>query len=448
MKTGSKMILHILCSTVLLVLVHASYAHEYLYPVASIKKGDQSYLYMLYQKSYDQLELLLWDPETKIICKALKSSSCMPVGISILPEGKGFSFLDNGRIKVKLFNKHSPKSIDLYECIYDFESITWVDAQNFYFSAKEHGLSAIFQGSMQLAAQCLCRQAGKDCMYPQKVGAQLFYIQRTTDELLLYSIMQVPYCPLDDQQSNFNSLDSSECPESFDARVEIFLKQKELGLAYKHTDHPPSNRCIMDCGEQPIAFLHMETEDYGFFIQHAQKIDPQDTIITLAYYQVKKYENGAWQSTQLFSFDIPLSLISQEAGGGYTYRSENPDALHEKMLPLLPRHAGGDIFYMSAAPDDCNNLDIFKYNVHQKKSVNMTQSVDGQYHFAPIAISDKVFYGGSLRYENESRDTIPATHDRFVYKKKETNNQLPIGMWINRSGNLCYDVSCFDNENR
>ena len=89
-------------------------AYEYLYPVAGVKKNNERYLYLLYQKDAIHVELFLWHEKTKIISKVLPSL-CMPAGIRMLPDQKGFSFIDNGRIKLKLFNKRSPKAIDCNE---------------------------------------------------------------------------------------------------------------------------------------------------------------------------------------------------------------------------------------------------------------------------------------------------------------------------------------------
>ena len=45
----------------------------------------------------------------------LLSSQYNPIGVQLLPDKSGFSFLDNGLIKVKNFLKRSPKTIEIYE---------------------------------------------------------------------------------------------------------------------------------------------------------------------------------------------------------------------------------------------------------------------------------------------------------------------------------------------
>jgi len=92
----------------------SSYAIEFLYPVAQINQDGTNKIYVMYQKSLTHVELWVWDPETKVATKGLLSSHT-PVNFRLLPGNKGFSFIDNGRIKIKLFNHRSIQSIDIYD---------------------------------------------------------------------------------------------------------------------------------------------------------------------------------------------------------------------------------------------------------------------------------------------------------------------------------------------
>ena len=151
----------------------SSNAQEYMYPVACVSKKDGALIYLLYQTSVSHLELLLWNSATNVVTKALAAMHT-PAGLVMLPDSRGFSFIDNVRIKVKLFNKRSPKSIDLYEPIYAIELITWINEHVFYCSAKEQGYYSLFQGTMQGDLHRLYNKIGCDCLYPQKVDEQLF----------------------------------------------------------------------------------------------------------------------------------------------------------------------------------------------------------------------------------------------------------------------------------
>jgi len=413
-----------------LLRVNSAIADEYLYPVASLTKGNESYLFLLYQKSSDVLELLLFDPITKIISASLPSQ-CMPTGMVMCPDKSGFSFIDNGRLKVKLFNKRSPKSIDFYESLHDIELIQWINDFSFYFSAKQHKRLAIFQANICGDVYQLCGQENADCMYPQKVGEQLFYIERTLGTSPNYRIMFTPYRAVEENFASFNT------PDHFDIRVQTILKQKEDGIQYKKVHVKEQNECILDCGKQPTIFLRMTADNEGFFVQYASTICSDDNSITLVYNQLKR-SNDEWKSSPIFSFDIPLFLLMEDCGKGHSYRSENADRLCESLLPLLPCHVATDIYYVHYDSNK-NAMNIFQYDTLTSMITQKTDACFDHYCFAPIVLNDKIYYGGALSYATTSE----MVGDRFKVKENKADT-LPEGMWVNNYGRVCCEVPFFN----
>ncbi len=418
---------------VLFLVAHTALAEEFLYPVASFGKGNEQRVYLLYQKSLKHIELWLWNSATKEVAKGLLSTFT-PAGLKILPSEDGFSFIDNGKIKIKLFNKRSPKSLDIYEPIYDIGIIEWIapfdkinEGNNCcYFSAKEYDYYSIFQVNMRGELDRIAPGVGQsgliktcDCMYPQKVGSDLFHIQRIRYYFkyenayhYYYQIVQCPYPNITyDQDNNFNNT------EHFDERVEKLLSSdfEQDKTAYIKEEE---KKVILYFGKQPIIFLQMTSSNEGYVIEHEVIIDKQDKMITCTYHQIKKGID-AWTSCPLFSFSLPAHLLVVDG----------PSRLYESILPLLPRHIGNYIYYVDCSKSGDNlNLNVFNYSLTTGVSIQQSFGKQiNQYFFAPIAVEDKIFYGGSLL-----EDTMA------------DENLLP-GMWINDEGNLCFDLPSINN---
>lgn len=407
---------------IMVMMSNHALAHEYLYPVAGVKKNNERYLYLLYQKDPTHLELFLWHEKTKIISKALPSS-CIPASVRILPDQKGFSFIDNGRIKLKLFNKRSPKAIDFHEPIYQVELIEWIDSQNFYFCAKENGTLGIFHADRDGALYRICLQSTADCMYPQKVENSLFYIERTNQLIPHYAIKRMAYPEILYEKSNFNAV------HNFDKRVEQLLQLKNQG--YNHQNNLSVNQAAcLYASDKPLAFLRMTSADEGYFVQYADTIHSDDKSIRFEYHRLMKDEHG-WKTSFLFYFDIPLLFLQEDSGSGYSYRSENPHKIHESILPLLPCHDDNEIYYMSASDDD-HHIGLYSYTKETQHITKHNQHDFLHDAFGMVKLDDTIFYGGALHY-HDNKD-----HGRFLYKT-QPDGDLPLGMWINSDGFVCYD---------
>jgi hypothetical protein len=387
-------------------------AEEFLYPVATLGVGNEQKIYVLYQKSLEHIELWLWDPQTKEATKALLSTFT-PAGISPLPDNIGFSFIDNGRVKVKLHSKRSPKSLEWYEPIYDIGILSWLNSTCYYFHAKEHERYKIFHGTVHSDIDPLIVQADHDCMYPYKIGNFIFYIERApyADGGGTYALMQAPYPTLSCDPTNpFNNT------QNFERRVAQLLSnnfQKKEPLI-----SDTEKKCLLNVGEQPIAFLHMESEHLGFCIGHPVHIDKQDKTIALTCYQISMTTTNdlrKWYMQVLFEFEIPLDLLLPESSS----------RLYESILPLLPRYTHTTIYFTDtvahATKKSGTATELFCYDRTTKTITQLSHASHAQQiYFSPISIGNTLFYGGSVVHE-------------------DTHTMSP-GMWLNDHGVLSIEL--------
>jgi hypothetical protein len=107
-------------------------SEEYLYPIANI---DDATILMMHQKSLDNLELISFNIQNQTTQKLL-SSFYLPAYVKIIPGTKRYSFIDRGRIYIKDFSKRTPRGLDIYQPLFDIQSLQWVSDHECIFSAK------------------------------------------------------------------------------------------------------------------------------------------------------------------------------------------------------------------------------------------------------------------------------------------------------------------------
>lgn len=407
------------------LLVSRVQGEEFLYPVAATGYGDEQKVYILYQKSLTHIELWLWDPLTKAATKALLSTFT-PAGVKILPHDVGFSFIDNGRIKVKMHSKRSPKSLEWYEPVYDIGNLGWIDASCYYFHAKQQEHYGIFHGTLHGEIDPLVVKKGKDCMYPNKIDSTLFYIERTPDSQGgSYALMRAPYpATTCDPISPFNNT------QDFERRVSELLsnnfQQKEALIG--NSEHEK----IIDFGTQPVAFLYMLSDHEGFCIGHPTHLDKHDATMPLVCYYLQRmtYAGSAcvpveekrsivWRLQELFTFQIPLDLLLPESSS----------RLYESILPLLPYYDQARIYFVDstdrAQPGNNHNnstLALYCYHRTQQTITRISRIPQTQQsYFAPLRIGNRLLFGGSTLHEESRIPDIP-------------------GMWLNEQGLLCIEL--------
>ena len=393
--------------------VQPLFSHEFLYPVAYTKQDGHTGVYVLYQKSITHLELWLWNPETKIATKGLLSTYT-PAGLRILPLNDGFSFIDEGRIRIKKLIKRSPRTIDIYESIYDINEIEWINEDNFYFSAKKNDTFCIFQMDINGVLECLIGDAKYDCMYPQVVDDHLFYIERHIEDELLkrkhlsYKVFRTRY--------THPHCSETHITQRYNASKEITKDLLDKDALLDAHDLPCDNssnikkECIVDFKEKPISFLKMISEDEGFFIAHPSQVERQDKVLQFDCYHIKKNNNDAWDCKTIFSFSLPAHLLFDVLDA----------RLYESILPLLPRYHEGSIYFVDYQSTRTGGCNIFRYDlalgIIEQKSFSRYE----QLSFSPIFIDKKMFYGGII-------------NEQCRYSPK---------MWISEDGFVCIDLPC------
>lgn len=307
-------------------------AHEYIYPVAY---SDET-LFVIRQQSLDSLEV--WALSSKNIQQRTKllSRFFTPAGLKLLPDHKGFSFLHNDAIYIKYFDKRSPKRIELYEPLYGISAIEWLDEKTFYFFAKEHQRWKIYQVTLDGTIKKIVSNETIDALYPQKVGNDLFYIERDDTR---YRLMRTLYYV------------------------------------------PDTQHVVQEFDNKAIAFLHMISQKEGFFLEYPLHINQDQAIILFWYHHLTCGDNGLWQSHPLFSYAIPTRMLM----------GNDNDRLFESIAPCIPHYHDGCLYYA-----DCSKtgdiLNIFCHELCSGKTSSITTS-HTQSCFAPFCVDSRLFYG-------------------------------------------------------
>jgi hypothetical protein len=348
---------------------------EFLYPVQTIIHNGQEKLCVLYQKN-STLEVWLWDPEDESAIKGLLSSF-NPASLTVLPEKNGFSFIDNDHIRIKYNDKRFPKSIPLYGP-YDLTTLHWIDNETFYFAAKERQHNNLFHATIEGDIFRLTVSNQNDYFCPQKIDAILFFIEKNIDNY--YSIMQIEY-PLEVLKKATYSL--KELNKFSD---QVYEDQLKTYSYHQYLDLKTAEKIFSS--DKAISFLTMINQTEGFFLEHPEKINRDESTITFKYYKLFK-NNNLWKTTFLFNFTVPIHLIVSKRG---------KNRLYESILPLLPYYDKENLtlyFVDYAAAKDV--LNVFSYHciTEEKKQLTDCQFFSQSY-FTPRAINQSLFCGGTL----------------------------------------------------
>lgn len=357
-------------ATLLSMATVYTYGIEFLYPVCTYTDSACTYqkLLVLHQKNATQTMLWSWDPITHR-AEQLLPGSFTPAGVCLLASGAGFSFIDNGRIRIKEFIKRSARSVESEALISNSGPISWYANDVGYFHALDRHYYALFSISRTGdIARCVALPA-RDCMYPALSNGSLFYIQRAEQK-------------------------QATGHESHYTIVEQVVAQ------------PHTQVVCVDFQNRPIIFLQMADANQGFFVEHPSHIDPDAPIITCAYHQLLRSDKTEWETHQLFSFSIPTCLI----------HGSRDQRLYESILPLLPRRADGIIYYVDYTA--MGHGTICSYNCTTRKQELYPNSCT-EYPLAPLSNGHSVMYGGSISYYERTITT--ADHAPCAYLDADGN---------------------------
>jgi hypothetical protein len=325
-----------------------SYASEFLYPVGYDANDDE--FFIIYQKSASHIELWKWNFETQLAHQLLLSRYT-PAGFTLLPDNSGFSFIDNGLLKVKQLVKRSPRTIEYDAPIYNVERAHWLDNQTCYVSGKYQDYFGIFQIDWNGCVYPVQIAKGVDYQYPQKIDNHLFCIERSRRG---YRIIHSDYY-------------ADYTDDEFQDRLNAYQKRSPI------IDE------ILSFEDKPIAFLQMISESEGFVLSHSDAISKNDTTVHFEYYHLSFEDN--WKASKLFSFDIPTSFFVGN------------DRLYESILPLLPNLSENRIYYVDSS--ETSYLSLYEYNL-STHSKNSLAAGNNQHIFGTLHFGGSLLYGGEI----------------------------------------------------
>lgn len=326
-----------------------TFCAEYLYPVATytdIEADHTQKLLVLYQKMGTTMELWSWDPMTHVANKMLPSSFC-PAGVALLPSNTGFSFIDNGRLRIKEFIKRSARSIDIPYGVSAMGPVTWYDNGLGYFHALRNGHYALFSITISGDVDCCLARSKTDCLYPSWFKESLFYVERTDSQQFgcHYRIVE-----------EFAATDNSD----------------------------PWRALCADFYNRPIIFLNMIDADEGFFLEHAPKIDTTATTVTFLYHRLERIDKNSWHANHLFSFAIPAMLFD----------NASDSRLYESILPLLPRVYDSIVYYVDVSD---LGMSLYTYNLVTNKKESLISPYNSDFPLVPIKSNSSLFFGGRIQ---------------------------------------------------
>jgi len=308
---------------------------EYIYPVGAI--AEEHLVFFIHQENTDKLSLYSYNTATEEKQKIL-FSVYNPASFTLLPDKKGFSFIDHDTICIQYFARRSPKIVELSEALYNFSQIHWIDNEFFYCSAQWGEYFGIFLANRDGNVVPLLYDSQVDYMYPQKVGDTLYCIARQTEIH-------------DDQQGRY-----------------IYqLVKKQLTLPVERNKIDLRNMMSSDgvvelvcsLGDRPALFLYMMDEKRCFFLQVVPHI--YDDFIHCIYKTVSLCEDNLIDS--LFTFVIPFSF----------FESDSKWRMYESFLPFLPYHVYNSthinpLIYYSSWSAEKNGMKIYCYD-QQKRNI-------------------------------------------------------------------------------
>ena len=306
----------------------------YVYPVASFEQLGTLHMLVLKQWSLDDLELYDWNIATGLMSKTLMSMYT-PAAVTMLPDASGFSFIDNGRIRIKRFEKRAVKSLDIYDPVYGIELINWLDNQTCYFHAQSDDRYGVYTLTTEEELKPVLKDNSVDYLYPAVVNQTIFFIERVkSKKQLSYKIGTRAF---DDQ----------------DAQPQI----------------------IADFGSRVIMLLTMQFVNEGFVIEYVHGAECQ----LFHYHHLIKID-GTWQTHELFTFQVPHEFFA------------GPNRIYESILPLVPRDIGQYI-YFSSYDESVRRLVLYRFNKLTKKSECIVQSSGNL--FVPVFYGNHGWCGGT-----------------------------------------------------
>lgn len=158
---------------------------KYIYPIGTVPNSLEKKIVIIHQNNNTHRQVFLWDSGARTYELGL-SSQYNPIGVQLLRNGTGFSFIDNGIVKIKFFNKRSVKIIEIYEPLYNIANVTWISDEYFIFQAQRGNRYGIYQSDLEGNVSIMQADVHCDYRYPTLIDTKLFYISKDVENT--YSI--------------------------------------------------------------------------------------------------------------------------------------------------------------------------------------------------------------------------------------------------------------------
>lgn len=405
----------------------SSHAQEYMYPVAAFSDDSIGFIH---QATFEKIELYKWNYLTKAVEPSLPSRFC-PAHITMLPDSLGFSFIDNGIIRIKFSHKRSPKSLEITEPIYNINGVFWEKENNLvhgYFSAQYQDHYALVRIDLDGHITHIIFSKTSDFLYPQKAGDNLLFIARSIENTCVhYNLCKIKfdsYCDSRELKITDQEQEHSEIKKTIHTEIGASQLSEQL-----------SEITFLDFGTQPICFLVAEDQKkeeinaVGYVVAY---VSHTESLVTFAYYQISQDSHDPsvaqeypeqermaqassqdiWSKKKLFDFVLPTSFLF----------TQGPNQLYEHIAPLLPKKIGNSIYFSHTTHSDLvfsdpvkhqterlenqpqnnsliapeSNINIFSYNLATQDIEQVTHACDpGEHFFCPLKVGNELYYGGA-----------------------------------------------------
>ncbi|MBI2345077.1 hypothetical protein HYV10_03330 [Candidatus Dependentiae bacterium] len=331
-------------------------SNEYLYPIINL---DDETILMMHQKSLDDLELLSFNVKDNSTQKLL-SSLYLPAYVKIIPGKNRYSFIDRGRIYIKDFSKRTPRVLDIYQSIYDIQSLQWVSNHECVFSAKYKNHYKIFMYDINKdggTLYALCRLDDEvNYIFPSIIHRSIFCLaQKHLSER--YNVAKIIWNPIIFEQSL----------EAQDQNSYIEIIPLEHNASF----------CFLNMIDQQLGYI-LEIIDHN----HEEK------IFKFGCCKIDLNKNSL---IRLFEFEIPQDFII-----GMDQRR-----FFESLYPLLPYYTD-EIIYFTSYDTILKKLTLYLYNQNSKnisKYQAEMKSLEQRDTFSPLILQGKVYLGHNLLHE-------------------------------------------------
>jgi len=337
---------------------------SYWYPVAQ----QQDMLWVIHQTVGGQLQLHRYYPMTGLLQKERYSfNQEMLRGYSVerfqlLPGNVGYSFLDNGRLRIKYADRHSPLSVDFLYPVYEMNDIAWINACKGVMSAcyKEHFGLFYFMVDGRVAPIVWAQD--KQYMHPQCANEWIYCVQKAQQQ---YAIVACKRSDPDIFHIPWHAL-------SFDERSHMIMHATDQWIV---PDEMSVEKHVFYSSDRWIGYLQFdEANAYCYFLH--ENVSENKEIVCVSWCCIS-LAIGHYQ--ELFSFCIPKAFMSHHSGG-----------LIESIWPLIPRRHK-QTYYYSHYDEMLNALGLYAYDLTTSTSQLLIAGQETHY-FAPCFYNDLLYY--------------------------------------------------------